>query len=49
MAEVVIGIDPHEGSHTAVALDRDELNRRGMSGDWCVPASPGSDCWILVR
>ena len=24
MAEVIIGIDPHKGSHTAVALDRDE-------------------------
>jgi transposase len=24
VAEVIIGIDPHKGSHTAVALDRDE-------------------------
>ena len=24
MADVIIGIDPHKGSHTAVALDRDE-------------------------
>jgi transposase len=24
MTEVIIGIDPHKGSHTAVALDRDE-------------------------
>jgi len=26
---VIIGIDPHKGSHTAVAIDGDEVVRRG--------------------
>ncbi len=37
MADVIIGIDPHKGSHTAVALDAAE----GKIGQLRVTASPG--------
>src|SRR4051812_41630451 len=35
MTEVIIGIDPHKGSHTAVVLDRDErtLGRRRVKAN----------------
>jgi transposase len=37
VAQVIIGIDPHKGSHTALALDEDE----GKLGQLRVSAAPG--------
>ena len=36
MMQVIIGIDPHKATHTAVAVDgsEDELSRAGAAGSY---------------